>query len=145
MFKPIISVVLPIVSCRISIARSTISPGWSSSTAITCLGYYSRGLVLYDMRQYDRAIREFDHAINAKPNYAPAFNIRGLAYAAIGETRRSIQDFDQAIQLDGSFAKAFVNRGNIYQSTGNYDRALADYSRRSSSIRRMPTRSTAAA
>ena len=80
------------------------------------------------MRQYDRAIRELDHAINVKPDYAPAFNVRGLAYAAIGETRRSIQDFDQAIQLDGSFAKAFVNRGNIYQSTHRYDRALADYS-----------------
>ena len=65
----------------------------------------NRGLVLYDMRQYDRAIRELDHAINAKPDYAPAFNVRGLAYAAIGETRRSLQDFDQAIQLDRQFCQ----------------------------------------
>ena len=48
----------------------------------------------------DRAIREFDHAVNAKPDYAPAFNSRGLAYAAIGETRRSLQDFDHAIRLE---------------------------------------------
>jgi tetratricopeptide (TPR) repeat protein len=92
------------------------------------LAHYGRGLVFYDMRQYDRAIGELDRAINVNPGYPMAFNIRGLAYAAIGETRRSIQDFDQAIELDGSFAQAFINRGNIYQSTRKYDRALADYS-----------------
>jgi len=91
------------------------------------MGRYNRGLALYDMRQYDRAIREFDHAVNAKPDYAPAFNSRGLAYAAIGETRRSLQDFDQAIRLDQGLAKAFVHRGNIHQGAHRYDLALADY------------------
>jgi len=32
------------------------------------VGYYNRGLALYDMRQYDRAIRELDHAVNVRPN-----------------------------------------------------------------------------
>jgi tetratricopeptide (TPR) repeat protein len=58
----------------------------------------------------------------------PSFNLRGLAYAAIGETKRAIQDFDQAVHLDGHFAEAFLNRGNILQGPNQVERALADYS-----------------
>ena len=79
------------------------------------------------MRAYDRAIRDLNEAINVKPDYAPAFNLRGMVYAALGETRRSIQDFDQAIALDRNLAEAYLNRGELYQGSHHYDRALADY------------------
>ena len=89
----------PGASCRIRSRPRRFQPDdpdrWRQ-----CLGHYNRGLVLYDMRQYDRAIRDLDRAINVSPDHAPSFNLRGLAYAAIGETRRAIQDFDQAVQLD---------------------------------------------
>ena len=60
----------------------------------------------FEKRDYDRAIADLNQAINGRPNYPLAFNIRGLAYNAKGETDRAIQDFDQAIRLDPKFAVA---------------------------------------
>ena len=69
---------------------------------------------------------ELDRAINLSPSHVPSFNLRGLAYAAIGDTKRPIQDFDQASHLDDHSAEAFLNRGNILPGTNQVERALAD-------------------
>ena len=50
-------------------------------------------------------------AIKLQPDYALAFNDRGLAYGAKGEIERAIADFDQAIKLNPKNALAFYNRG----------------------------------
>src|SRR5882724_10873077 len=76
------------------------------------IAYYYRGGA-YDSRGfYDRAIQDYDQAINLYPKYARAYNKRGYAYWATLKIDRAIQDFDQAITLDPKFALAFNNRGN---------------------------------
>ena len=75
---------------------------------------------------YDRAIQDFSQAITLKPDFAEAYNNRGLAYALQGAYGRAIEDFSQAIKLNPGDALAYYNRGYAYVQKGDYDQALLD-------------------
>jgi tetratricopeptide (TPR) repeat protein len=53
------------------------------------------------------------------PNYADAFNNRGLAYNNKGQRDRAIQDLDQAIRLDQNFAYAYCVRERVKRDQGD--------------------------
>ncbi len=105
----------PISARRSSSIRITLSP-----TTIAALAYAAK-------RDYDRAIADYDKAIELDPANALAYNNRGRAYADKGDHDRAIADYDKAIQLDPKFAQRLQRRGNAYFAKGDYDRAIADY------------------
>ncbi len=88
---------------------------------------YQSGNAYLDRGAYDRAIADYDKAIQLKPDYAEAYSSRGAAYYYKGDYDRAIANYDQAIQLKPDYAEAYSNRGAAYRGQGNYDRALADY------------------
>ena len=53
----------------------------------------SDGAKLVEEEKYEDAIKEFDQAIEIYPDYAEAFNRRGVAYLYLGQNERAIQDF----------------------------------------------------
>ena len=89
--------------------------------------FYNRGIAYSDQGLHDRAIQDYDKAIELKPDFADAYNNRGNAYADKGAYDRAIQDYDKAIELKPDFADAYNNRGNAYADKGAYDRAIQDY------------------
>ena len=90
-----------------------------------------RGVNHFNKGEYDRAIQNYDYAIQLNSEFALAFNNRGEAYRRKGEYDRAIADFDQAIQLDTlegpRKAWPFSNRGGAYLAKGDHDRAIADF------------------
>jgi tetratricopeptide (TPR) repeat protein len=91
--------------------------------------YLNRGNAYKDKGLYDRAIQDYDRAIELDPKYADAYYNRGNAYKDKGLYDRAIQNYDRAIELDPKDAFAYYNRGNAYQDKGLYDRAIQDYDR----------------
>jgi tetratricopeptide (TPR) repeat protein len=91
--------------------------------------YFYRGLAycFKSNRDYDRAIADFNEAIQYKPNLTQAYNNRGNAYANKGEYDHAIADYNLAIQLEPADAAAYNNRGNAYAYKGDYDRAIANF------------------
>jgi tetratricopeptide (TPR) repeat protein len=47
--------------------------------------------------QFEKAIQDYNQAIELDPEYAHAFNNRGLAYADLKQFEKAIQDYNQAI------------------------------------------------
>jgi len=87
--------------------------------------YNNRGLAYYDKGDYDRAIADYDQAIQLEPD-ATTYYSRGLAYYYKGDYDRAIADYDQAIKLKPDYAIAYRSRGRAYRKKGDYDRAIAD-------------------
>ena len=56
--------------------------------------------MFYVKKDYDRAIADYDQAIRLNPNYAAAYNSRGLAYDDKRDYDRAIADFNKAIKLN---------------------------------------------
>jgi tetratricopeptide (TPR) repeat protein len=67
---------------------------------------------------FDRAIADFDKAIELNPRLAQAHNGRGLAYRDKNELDKAIADFSKAIELDPNSAEAYFNRAYAYHRKG---------------------------
>ena len=52
------------------------------------------------MRQHERAIEDYNHAIRLDPNLAVAINARGLALHALGLRARAAEDFATARHMN---------------------------------------------
>jgi tetratricopeptide (TPR) repeat protein len=73
------------------------------------------------------AIADLDKAISLNPDYAEAYNSRGLTYRALKDYQKAIADYDKAIALNPKLALAYTNRGIIYHALKEYPKAIADF------------------
>ena len=94
--------------------------------------FVGRGLGYSRKGDYDRAIADYNQAINLDPRYALAYNNRGHAYLAKGDKDRAIADFNQAIKINplpasNPHVNVYFNRGIAYSAKGDYERAIDDY------------------
>ena len=74
----------------------------------------------------DIAIEFLTQTLKLNPNFAQAYNNRGIAYRKKGNPDRAIADYNKAIELNPNDAEAYNNRGNAYADKGDPDRAIAD-------------------
>jgi tetratricopeptide (TPR) repeat protein len=73
---------------------------------------------------YDRAIADFNKAIELDPKDAIAYGGRGFAYSSKADYDRAIADLTKAIELDPKNARIYYyNRGKAYERKGGYDGA----------------------
>ena len=74
------------------------------------------------------ALKDYNEAVRLKPDYAEAFNNRGIARRAKGDAEGALKDYSEAIRLKPDFAGAFNNRGLRATRKGDVEGALQDYS-----------------
>lgn len=89
----------------------------------------TRAKLANGFRNYDEAIAYADKAIQSKPDYAEAYNERGMAYAQKNQKKlaeKAIQDFDMAIKLKPDYVSAYMNRGNAKSILGQHDSNIED-------------------
>ena len=60
----------------------------------------TRGGIYYEMKQYDKAIKDFDAAIKINDKYAHAYYYRGKCYEALGEKDSAKSDYKKAKKHD---------------------------------------------
>ena len=68
-----------------------------------------------------------NEAIRLKPDYANAYNNRGVANFELDRYEEAISDYDEAIRLKPDFVEAYINRGAAKTDWERYDEAIADY------------------
>ena len=105
----------------------------------------SGGLAYYKKTDYDRAIADYNRAIEIDPKYARAYGNRGLAYykktdydRAIADYKRSVAIFEKAVGPDhpnvapslNNLAIAYRAQGRTAEAEPLDKRALAIWGRR---------------
>ena len=90
---------------------------------LTAQQWFERGFAATDV---DEKLRFYNEAIRLKPDYADAFNNRGLARRAKGNVEGALQDFSEAIRLKPDYAVAFNNRGFVCSENDDVEGALQD-------------------
>jgi tetratricopeptide (TPR) repeat protein len=82
------------------------------------LAYASRGNI-YALSDPQRAVADFDRAIELEPNFAAAYFARSKTYVDQQNVQGAIADLDQAIQLSPNYADAYLNRGILRLQSGD--------------------------
>jgi Flp pilus assembly protein TadD len=65
-----------------------------------------------DLKQFEKAIQDYNQAIELNPKDARVFNNRGTAYADLKQFEKAIQDYNQAIELNPKDARVFNSGSN---------------------------------
>ena len=71
----------------------------TQSFADVPLAYMYRGIAYLKQGDADKAIADFDKAIELRPTLAEAYHSRGLAYLTIGDNDKAMTDFEQSTEL----------------------------------------------
>ena len=77
--------------------------------------HYKEGLNYHFIeRNYQKAIAEFDQAIELESEYVDAIYYRGRSYLFLNELEKAIADFSLAIEIDPTYVDAYERRADSY-------------------------------
>lgn len=89
--------------------------------------YYKSGTKHIKHGNDDKAIADYNKAIELNPNDADSYRKRALANIDLENYDKAIADCNKAIELDPQYAEAYGIRGASYLALGNSSRAIADF------------------
>jgi tetratricopeptide (TPR) repeat protein len=89
--------------------------------------YLRRAAAWIGRGDLDRALADYDEAIQLDRGNVAAYRGRGLLWRQRGDADRALADLDHAIRLSFSDPDIYRERGLIWYERGRYDRAIADF------------------
>lgn len=90
-------------------------------------GYYGRGVANEKLGEQQKAMADYDRAIELNPNLPSAYNNRGLLRFNLGDNQGAIADYDRSIENNPNAPNVFNNRGLARFKLGNKEAAIGDY------------------
>jgi tetratricopeptide (TPR) repeat protein len=85
------------------------------------------GVLLDEIKEYDKAIELYKEAIELNPKYDSSYNNMGSAYHKKKEYDKAIKSYKKAIELNPKNNLAYNNMGLAYYKKEEYDKAIKSY------------------
>jgi tetratricopeptide (TPR) repeat protein len=89
--------------------------------------YINRGNAFRDLKQYQKAIQDYNKAISLKPNFVMAYNNRGNVYFDQKNYQMAIRDYNKSIAMRPNYKLAYLNRGLAYHALKRNNLACTDF------------------
>jgi tetratricopeptide (TPR) repeat protein len=91
--------------------------------------YYMRGVIYNAREKYERALDNFDHAIELKssPNLYKFYLGRGVSHLNTMEYDLAISDFTSTIEINDTVAGAYHGRAMVNYELHDYSAAVTDF------------------
>ena len=91
--------------------------------------YFKRGTIYKKLKNYSKAIEDYDKVIKLNSNDAGYYNGRGSAKYSLGEYKESVEDYNKAIKLNPNKVSYYNKRGNGKYKLGEYKESIEDYNK----------------
>jgi tetratricopeptide (TPR) repeat protein len=79
------------------------------------------------MEMYDKAIADFDRAIELDPSLEEAYRELGRTYYHLGDYTSAIDNLSKAIELEPGDYLSYFYRGSVYYEDNENELALQDF------------------
>jgi len=89
--------------------------------------YFNRATDFFFKGKYELAIKAIEKAIELEPDYAEAWNNKGVALGKLGRHDEALKAYEKAIELKRDYAEAWYNKGVALGKLGRHDEALKAY------------------
>lgn len=86
-----------------------------------------RGKELYEKREFVESLLHLNKALEADPNFAAAYYIRGNIKDNFDDRHGAMKDYSTAIEKNPKLTDAFFARGNVKMKLQDYYGAISDY------------------
>ncbi|KAK3808715.1 MAG: mitochondrial outer membrane 72K protein [Benniella sp.] len=86
-----------------------------------------RGTFTFLMGNSQKALVDFDKAIELDPNYVQTYIKRGSIYMEQENLAKTFAEFDTALSIDAEDPNIYYHRGQVHFITGDYKKASEDY------------------
>jgi len=91
----------------------------------TPLPWTNRAMYYRNLKQYDRALADFNRGLELKKQ-GTTYNSIGKLYFDQGNAVEALKNYNECIKLDTTMAEFFINRGAAFAMLGQYPNALID-------------------
>ena len=95
----------------------------------TANDWYVLGTDAFFGERYEEALADYTKAIEIKPDFADAYNNRGVILGKLERNEEALADYTKAIEIRPDDADNYYNRGNTLDKLDRYAEALADYAK----------------
>jgi tetratricopeptide (TPR) repeat protein len=95
----------------------------------TSYDYSNRGVTYNNLGLYDKALEDYNRAIQLNPGDPYAYSNRGNTYYSLQQYDEALADHNRGLRLNPNFSNAYLNRGNVFRDLKRDGEALADYDR----------------
>ena len=93
------------------------------------LDYANRGFKFFRKGQFEKAISDFNKAIELDPGVTLCYFARGQIYLENKQIDKAISDFNKTIELNPHLIDTYIFRGSAYHMEDQIDKAILDYSK----------------
>jgi tetratricopeptide (TPR) repeat protein len=87
------------------------------------------GVCYYRLKQFDKALAEFDYCLNAGYDSVGMFLNKSSVYIDLFETEKAKEALENALKIQPDYPSAYCNRGIVHDMEENYTAAIKDYIR----------------
>ena len=91
--------------------------------------YRRRGGGYMYLKEYERAIADFDRALELDPNNIQAYLNRGRLYFGLKQYQEAIANLEHAIKLDPDNGTAYFYLGLVYRALNEHQQVIAKFDR----------------
>jgi tetratricopeptide (TPR) repeat protein len=89
--------------------------------------FAKRGLSYYNLKDWQRALRDLERAIKLNAQNGEAHFYRGMTFYKMRDFAQAIASFSNAVQVDPDYDQAFYFRGRSHFNNQKYEQAIADF------------------
>ncbi len=90
----------------------------------------NRGILSMALREYAKALEDFDSAMNLYPRYGAIYVNRGNVFFIRDSYDRAVAEYTKALEAEmNEYQVAYLNRGMAHEILGHWEAAEADYRR----------------
>jgi tetratricopeptide (TPR) repeat protein len=126
-FVAIVAVLVPLLLGAGTPSQSTRS----QSATPKHVQYYNDGVKAQAQGDYERAVKLYQKALKAQPDFPDALNNLGFSLRSIGKQYmdQAMQSYDKALSLKSDHQQALEYQGELYLWRGDLLKAYGNYQR----------------